>query len=459
MRVIASERRLHLTNSGAELEPSRTNMVPAVNAPRTGTFIVEPARAGDHLAILYFLQQVFGGPTSRDFQAQQDEPGYTPAQRLVIRQGSRIVAHIRLVPGVMQVPGGLLPVARLCEMGVAPEYRGRGWGSALLREAERIALQRGYVMLVGRSSHAALFARFSWFPCGMHTYSFADPREILAELDRRRPVVPPLPIEPLKPGVEQIRVRRWKQTEFNALRRIYRDTFSTHAGPLTRSDAQWRWLIQRDAYDSLHVAVMGKERIVLDELQAHILGYAFVKGDRILEMGSSENHPEAQQALLTRVCRDAIERSATPVRFDAPANHPVHELIHAAGGQHVQRECDVNQWRLAKVLDWPRFVKITLAQATTELVIETHAHGRAWQRFIVEQGKVSCENLIFHPERPADVLCSEPLLAQLLLGHGKLQEAMERMWIQFSTDDSEATFRRLLPQPTLWMPALEELLA
>jgi predicted N-acetyltransferase YhbS len=429
---------------------------------RREPFVIEPARSGDHLAIHYFLQQVFGGPSPRDFQWQLEEPGYTPAQRLIVREGNRIIAHIRLVPGSMPLAGGTLPVARLCEMGVAPEYRGQGWGSELLQTAGRIALQRGYCLLVGRSDKADLFAQNHWFPCGMHTYSFADPREILAELDRRRPLAPPLPIETSRLSPDQIRVRRWKQTEYNALRRIYQQTFSSYPGPLARTDAQWRWLVQREAYDYLHVAVVGKERIVLDDIQSHVLGYTFVKGNRILELGAAHDQPEVQQALLTRVCRDAIELGITPVRFDAPSDHPLHALIHAAGGQSIHRACEGGQWRLAKVLDWPRMAKVLFSAShiSSPLVIETHAQQAPSQRFIVERGKTICEHAALHTmEQPADVVCSEALLAQLWLGHGSLTEAINRMWIQFANPPAEFAFRSCLPERPLWLPALEELLA
>jgi hypothetical protein len=350
---------------------------------------------------------------------------------------------------------------RLCEMAVAPECQRRGWGTVLLETAERLAQQRGCVLLTARSTHAPLFAKQGWHPCGWHSYSYADPREILAELDRRRPEVPPLPIEPVRQTVEELRVRRWKQTEYGALARLYRDAFGNHAGPLTRSSAQWRWLIQREAFHHLHVVVEGKERLVLDDVQAHVLGYAFVHGDRIIELGAPPDATAAREALLTRVCRDAIEQGTTPVRYCGPPDDSLHDLIRSSGGQTVRRECDAQQWRLAKVLDWPRFAKLLLGQSTLPrpFVIETHSRSGPVQWFVVENQKVTCEHALLHPGRAADVILSEPLLVQLLLGHTRWQTAAERLRIEFRQSDAEALLAAVLPQRPLWLPLLEELLA
>ena len=56
---------------------------------------VVPATPADQAAIHQFLVSVFHQPSPAEFQAQLEEPTYEPADRLLVKSGSRIVAHLR----------------------------------------------------------------------------------------------------------------------------------------------------------------------------------------------------------------------------------------------------------------------------------------------------------------------------------------------------------------------------
>ena len=90
MSALASPRREQQSSSSS---PSPNSSCSSSSSAR---LILSPARVGDHLAIHQLLQYVFRGPSAVEFQLQQDEPGYSPAHRLVARDGQRIVAHARL---------------------------------------------------------------------------------------------------------------------------------------------------------------------------------------------------------------------------------------------------------------------------------------------------------------------------------------------------------------------------
>src|SRR5688500_15850346 len=85
----------------------------AASSSSLGSLAVTPARIGDHLAIHQLLMHVFRGPSAAEFQLQQEEPGYSPANRFVVRDGQRIVGHARVSLRDMLCGGEWLRVGRV----------------------------------------------------------------------------------------------------------------------------------------------------------------------------------------------------------------------------------------------------------------------------------------------------------------------------------------------------------
>src|SRR5262245_20367343 len=75
-------------------------VAPAGEAPRLRLFA---ARTGDQPSIHELLVSVFHGPSLVEFQAQLDEPGYSAADRLIVKDGEDIAAHLRLAKQTIQV--------------------------------------------------------------------------------------------------------------------------------------------------------------------------------------------------------------------------------------------------------------------------------------------------------------------------------------------------------------------
>lgn len=430
-----------------------------------------PARIGDHLAIHQLLQTIFRGPSAGEFQLQQEEPGYSPSNRLVVRDGQRIVGHIRLSLRDMQIGTGWVPVGRVFDLCVLPEFRNQRVATQLLQGCEALAREQGVVLLQTRSPRPSLFERQGWFPLGRHCYGLAAPRDVLAEMERRRwelaaqhQASDDLP--QLSRSRLPLTVRRWKQTEHAAVQRLYQEGIPGLNGPLSRSDEYWRWLIARNAYDWFYVAIDGPDRTLFDEIQGHIVGYMLLKANRIVELINSPANDRAAEALLARACRDAIEQSATPIRLDAPSGHSLQELITAAGGKTMARECDGNEPILGKALDLPKLAAMTLAdkrdlRLTLELRDEAatipllrHAAGEP-QRMLIENGQLLTDR---SPARP-QIVCSAAVLTQLLTGHATVAEVCDSQQLRASSKAAREGLEQLLAARPLWFPPLEDLLA
>jgi predicted N-acetyltransferase YhbS len=419
-----------------------------------------PARIGDHLAIHQLLLSVFRGPSATEFQLQQDEPGYSPAQRFVVRDGQRIIGHARLSLREMQIGSPWLRAGRIFDLCVLTEFRRQGLATQLIQACEDLATEQGAVLLQTRATQPALFEQQGWFPLGRHCYSLAGPREVLAEMERIRweqaaqhqasDDLPQLS-QPRNP----LTVRRWKQTEHAAVQRLYQEGITGLNGQLARSDEYWRWLIARGAYDWFYVAIDGPDRTLFDDIQGHIVGYMFLKGNRIVEMVASPSHERALQSLFARACRDAIEQSATPIRLDAPGGHPLQELIGAAGGKTMARECDAGETWLGKALDLPRIAEATLNPgAATQLSLEVHG-GEGPSRWTIEQGLLAPDQTASR----AHVVCSEAALTQLLLSHTSVAEAIESNSLRVANRAARESLESCLVPRPLWFSPLDDLLA
>src|SRR5262249_33227905 len=137
---------------------------------------------GDQPSIHELLVSVFHGPSLVEFQAQLDEPGYEASDRLIVKDGEEIAAHLRLAKQTIQVDSVTLPAARFMDLATAPQFRERGLATALIAAGERAAAERGALVGLTRTRVPELFARHGWSICGRHTFAEASPRTVLAEM-------------------------------------------------------------------------------------------------------------------------------------------------------------------------------------------------------------------------------------------------------------------------------------
>ena len=84
---------------------------------------------------------------------------------LVAEQAGQILGHVMLTPSLLDTPAALLAVQVLSPVGVLPAHQRRGIGSALIRRALQITVER-HVPVVFLEGSPAYYARFGFRPGG-----------------------------------------------------------------------------------------------------------------------------------------------------------------------------------------------------------------------------------------------------------------------------------------------------
>lgn len=457
----------------------KATVLPLSDAPRltSDTLRLTSARTGDHPAIHRLLISVFHGPSLGEFHAQLDEPGYDPADRLVVKDGDQVAAHLRLARQTIQA-GAPLPAARFMDLATAPEYRSRGLATAMLAAGERQACERGVLVGLTRTRVPALFARQGWAICGKHFFSSAAPRQVLAALGATSSGIIPeqlrLPFTPYKAGPEPAAVRPLRRIELPAVQRLYAQSLIATSGSPIRSDDYWDWLLARGACHRIYVAATLPEPAALPMLLDSIVGYAFVRQSRIVELVTAADRPDVARHLTARVCADASEQNEWQVRCDAPPTDALHSLFQQAGGRQVCEQSHGGEVFMARLFD-PLAVLRQLADSLWQqaknaelrrpfqLGLELRsgagrgAHG-VIERFRlkfdarqlrVETGGPSQHTLVL---RYAD-------LAPLLLADGSAEEFLAAGRMKATTRAAHEAAAALFPRAAWWRPPLDDLLA
>ena len=70
----------------------------------------------------------------------------------------------------------------------------------------------------------------------------------------------------------------------------------------------WHWLLERRAYDQFYVALDGPDLWDFKESSTRLVGYAAIKGEKIVELVTAPERRKAAMELLARACGDAIEQ-------------------------------------------------------------------------------------------------------------------------------------------------------
>lgn len=309
--------------------------------------------AGDHLAAHQMLVALCGGPSREAFMASLEDPFYEPHDRVVVHRGTRIVAHAQVSDRVIHFGSLQLPVSIISGLGTLPEFRGQGFGRAVLREAERTMRERGVVMGLARSGAPRFFLANGWSVCGRHSYGRAAVRQLLSELSARGTAG----------NDPTVNIRPWRQVELSALMRTYARATAGAVGAISRTEPYWRWLVTRGGFQRIFVAVIGPDKFNLDQLDVPIAGYVVTKDDRILELVADPNHtlpdgrnPIAEQ-LLARALGEAIERDCHWIHLHAPADHPALGVFRDVEGEVGSHEIAHGEVSLVKLTDPIGFVR------------------------------------------------------------------------------------------------------
>jgi predicted acetyltransferase len=420
--------------------------------PVPGEVRLVAGRSGDHASVYHMLLAVFQGPSRDEFHLQAEDPFYEPSDRLLVKRGFRVISHLHLTHRSMLFGGLTLPVTGFHWLGTLPEFRNQGLATRLLTEAQRRIAADGSVLGLLRTRAPRFFHRAGWAVCGRHSFSQSKAREVLAKLHAEYTAKLTKPLS----------IRLWRHVEMPALMRIYRQNTAAGYGPLDRTEAFWRWLVGRKAYDSLLVALDGPDKLELEENVAPIVGYAVLRQERVIELLSAPGHPTANYQLLARACGDAIEHDRQDLIFNAPPHHPLHRLICSVGGVHHNQESEQGEVFMVNIVDPPKFLSIIapelesrakLAGVPREAELGLQVDDAKWRLvytrrgFRVRPGKLGRSHLTMNRAE----------FTRLALGHGRVRETAFAGRIQASTRAALDLAEVLFPSLPLWHPIWDDL--
>jgi predicted acetyltransferase len=211
--------------------------------------------AGDHKLVHALLRAANQAPTYEDFLAGLDEPTYEPSDRLLVKSGNEIVAHVRVLPRSAWFEHAKLPIGGIEDLTALPEYCDQGYEQLLVSTAERALRDQQAVVAFAHTNQAAAgaFRDQGWSEVGSQRFTQANVNEVLGVLAA---------IETVKVARRQrpLRIRLWRQVELEGLRKVYHQAASAGWGAIDRSEAYWRWLTGRSIHDELIVAIHGPDK-------------------------------------------------------------------------------------------------------------------------------------------------------------------------------------------------------
>ncbi|MCA9262069.1 MAG: hypothetical protein KDA61_22785, partial [Planctomycetales bacterium] len=414
-------------------------------------------RPQDHPAILALLERTSGKRLALDFASRVDEPGYQAADRLLLRQGSRLLAQVNVMHRVAWLGGNRAPIANFVDCAAAPEATDRNLIKTMWDVAEDQAMREGAIIGFAYACDASTLAGRGWRPLPQQGYTRIAARTALARLEDQRTRREARYGEAAR---RPLQVTACRCFHADALRRIYERRFSPVSGALYRSDEHWQWLLSRGAHDQVllaHKAPQSPSGEVGEVALDDIVGYAVVKDSCVVEMAVEEQHRASRGLLLAEVCRNAIEHGRRHIELHAPADDPLHDLLITAGGT----------WRLS---DSPHACRWLLKLLAPEKWVERQFE--AWQQRTRDAGLARplefhlladgmsqrfqltrrCSRLLRGRDNPSSWVAGG--VADL---HAALLGADPTVPLRFSDDEVAHIFGQVAPRQTFWRSPWETL--
>ncbi|MCA9234919.1 MAG: GNAT family N-acetyltransferase [Planctomycetales bacterium] len=417
------------------------------------------ATPGDHPEALALLAQTQQAQLAEDFQSRLDEPGYSPADRLLIRRRGQLVGHVRSSRHIAWFSGQRIPVGRIDDLALLPEYAAAGYDDALLATAEESAAREGALVLTAFAADAAPFRRRGWSRVRGQGHTRARTRAVLAHLDalqehrrRRRRA--------------EAEVRAWRLVDLDAIEQIFARMAPATWGALLRSPETWRWLAGRKVHDAILLALQGGRRNggddVADDLPTppeQVVGYAVLRDSQVIEMFTDPARPAAATALLAQACRDAIDRGHHFVSLHTPADDPLHELIVTAGGGWAAHPAE-GQWmtKLAAPDRWVDRMYPVLRERAVAAGIDRPAEiamrvGDAVRALVLTRRSARLEHR--NADESSPFPCSAVTEQDLLLGNLSLSRGLHDRLLPELAPETARLVAGLLPARQFWQSPWE----
>ena len=452
--------RLPHAESSTPVAVRRTTDAACLRELADGARIVT-GNAGDHPLILQLLVQARQAALAEDFQSRLDEPGYRPANRLLLRRQNLVLGHVHVASHTALFDRQRTPIVKLEDFASLPEYGKAGYEDQLIAAAESIAADEGAVIAIVHADRPECFQRQGWSLVRGQGHTRANARAVLAQLDahelarrRRR-----------RPSVE---VRTWRHFELDHVREIYDIAAADLWGPVYRSEPCWQWLIGRKAQDQVLLAVDNRKPAATNghaegRGEEQIVGYAAVSGSCIIEMMTLPEFAAASVPLLARACRDALDRDHHSISLYTSATDPLHELLVTAGGAWIADKSSVEPRWMMKLLSPERWVersyplwrgRARAAGVPRPLEFGLVAGERRF-RFTLTRRSSRLERT---EDVPAErVECDGPTLESLLVGNLPVTAAVARGQLRLSHPEIGEALAALFPARLFWQSPLEQM--
>jgi predicted acetyltransferase len=412
----------------------------------------------DHRLVYDLLRMTRAAPSAESFASSLEEPSYEPTDRLLVRRGSQIVAHVQLLHRAAWFQGVRLPVAGIECLAALPELDEAGYDRLLLTSAEQSLRGTAAMAAFALTDRAGLFRSSGWREVGALQPIEANAHDVLARLSACA-----IPQQAFGQREAPLRIRHWRHVELEPLLAVARQATAITWGGIDRSEPYWRWLVGRKRHDALSVAIEGRDD--WDSLAAppHIVGYSIMRGQQIIELSADADYPQAAHLLLARACQDAVERDHRAVSLHIPPSDPLHELLLAAGGQRSARPRNARAW-FAKLLDPVRWIEgmypVLLERAKAAGIARPFAIGfdTGRCRYRLELTRRS-GHFIVDAAAPSDVTCSPATMGALFMGNLDLADARQADGIFFRDEEIAAQIAALFPKVSFWQSAFDAVLS
>lgn len=430
--------RLAVTNEVGVTRKQTTNPRFSRGALPAEPWAITQAILGNHVAVQGFLQRTRHRPNLAEFNASTARPGYVPGERFLVRtpEDRGLVAHVQVEPQVMRFGRVDLPIARIRDLSVLPEYERQGLGHRLLTHAEQAAQAAGSMLAIAHGEPFRLLRRQGWTSIGSDPVSTVSPQRLMGQL--------PSPPEPESPffgnQLPKAELQIARLTDAARLQALYEQSTSQAYGAAVRTEDYWSWLMKKGSHS----------RIYLYLEDDHPLAYVVMRGADVLELVDVTTDQHGAARLLERVSADAIEQGRHTIRIHAPFSAQAHAWADLAGGGIFVAGTE-ESW-MVKILSWRNLIR--------RLAVELHRRVRSStdpielgirigsEAFLIRRGVRSMR--ITRGSSTHQIEVTGRAATQLVLGYRSVDELMDDKLLVASTDTATAAARALFPPVDLW---------
>lgn len=278
---------------------------------------IRGAREEDRDRLLDFLPTVLIAEREYVIAEARNQPGALWEHSRMGLVGGDIVCHIRLYPRPIRLAGQVVQTGNIGGVCTDPDHRRKGYASQLLRDALAYFNRNGIPMSIIHSGVTGFYTSEGWETFPQHRYSYRT----------RAPFA-------RQEGIEVRRCERYR--DLDAVARVHEAYNRDRSLAVVRDSDYWQkhfsWIRERE------------EGFLVAEQHDAIIGYVRSSESAVHEIAFLPEQPQAAEALLESVTRQAAKRGVEQVRMDVPADFP---LLNAL------RECGV----LTETVGWGMLVR------------------------------------------------------------------------------------------------------